>query len=166
MRFGRVWKGYALLFAGIVLAPGDGTAQGVQDACSYESCALWMKEASWFGRTSVVRGRMGTSVAQLDRSQELQDLFAASDSSRAYYARFVATDRRADRLAMVAATLAVAGLVVEVLDEGEGSSWSIGLELGAAGLLGLGSRPLRRQGKTEIARAIWWYNRQLHASVP
>jgi len=143
----------------LLLGCAPASAQVPRPSCSYQECALRIIDGGgYFGSPVVVRGREGYSVAIARRSATLDELFAANDSSAAYYARFETHERNADWFGWVGTGLMVFGFIADLA--GEGGVFSRSFLLYGGGLTvtyGL-AMPAQRRASTDLANAIWWYN--------
>lgn len=151
---------FALL--GLVLLCAPVHAQQPSIDCSYERCALRVVDSGgWFGGPVVVQGREGYSVAYARRSDTLANLFARSDSARAYYARFERHDRFADWSGWFGTGLMLTGFVFDIFGEGGLFSRSFFLYGGGLAVTYGVALPYQRRAATDLSNAIWWYNRAL-----
>ncbi len=146
----------------LLLLPSVASAQTARDSCSWEDCALRVRARGWFSPAKVVRGIDGVTVARFDRADTLRTLFGVSDSARAHYDLFAASDRRADALSGIGGALLLASVIVGVTDDDPDSPWAFGLSFAGLGLSLLAVRP-RSRSSTELETAIWWYNRSLRS---
>jgi len=150
----------ALLFLLVPLA--SASAQVAPDPCTYEACALRIIDGGgYFGSQVVVRGRVGYSVAYARRSATLDELFAANDSSAAYYAKFEKHEKYADWFGWAGTGLMLSGFVADLLGKGGLFSRSFLLYGGGLTLTYGVAMPEQRKASTNLSSAIWWYNQAL-----
>ena len=149
-----------VLAAFLLLIPGGLFAQGHSQPCSYDACALRLTGGGWFSQPKVVRGTSGVPVAAADRSDDLRELLASSDSAATFYARFETSDRHADRFGLLGGALLVAGAVAYLVDGSRDSTWPVVFYAGGLTIAIAASGP-RRRAVSELSTAMWWYNRDL-----
>jgi hypothetical protein len=143
---------------GIGLASG---AAAQELPCTWDRCALRFEEP-W-----LVAGASGERVGRLGvfSVPPLAERVRGVDSAEAYALRFVQRQSTGTILSILGGAMVI-GSYVWLYSEG---SWSDGgsattgplvLLLGGAGVGLVGSLKLR-SARHDMARAIWWYNREL-----
>jgi len=151
----------------LFLVPGVLSAQVPRASCTYESCALRVVDGGgYFGSQVVVQGREGYSLAPARRSDTLSDVFAANDSAAYYYSRFETHEEYADWSGWVGTGLMLTGFVLDIA--GGGGLFSKSFLFYGSGLAvtyGV-AMPQQRRASTNLANAIWWYNRSLRVQDP
>ena len=143
-----------ILAACIAALPTPSTAQE-PDGCTYDKCALMVK--SGFFRRSLVQGADEAHVASLLFLAPHLDLFAErSDSAARYYRSFHSKHNSGTWLALAGTALFAGAYIVE----GESDGVAIGLAIAGAGSIVIGTFRTAA-GRNDLARALWWYNREL-----
>jgi hypothetical protein len=151
-----------LVVLGLLLAVQAASAQQPQPACTYEACALRIIDGGgYFALPFVVQGREGYGVGPVRRSDALDHLFAVSDSSASYYAKFETQDLYADWFGWVGTGLLLTGFVVDIFGDGGLFSKSFLLYGGGLAVTWGVALPAERRAGTHLANAIWWYNQSL-----
>ena len=148
----------SLLSVVILLAPALAPAQEVPPACSFAACALRLERGGIFSGSKVLRGADGEFVGDYEPSTVLQDLFAAGDSTAAYYAEFTVAHRSAKRRSMIGLALSTVGLGVLFIS-GD-TTWGPVLHIGGL-VVEVTSAGPRAGAQRAFSRAVWWYNRGL-----
>ena len=149
-----------LALLGLILWGEVASAQ--EPPCSYQACALRVVDGGgYFALPVVVQGSVGYAVANVRRSDTLEDLFT-SDSAAAHYESFEFQDRIADWSGWVGSGLILAGLVADYIIGQDGVfSRSFFLYGGGAAVIWGVAMPAERRAMTEMSTAIWWYNQDL-----
>ena len=141
-----------IALAGLALVLGV-TAAPAQQACTYEQCALRMEE------NDVVAGQAGRKIGSLGfmRHTDMAQTFSASDSAAAHYAEFQDYYITGSLLSgLTGTTLTGVWIFRDKLSTG----YEIGIILSALVLGAVGNHHAKR-ARQGLARAIWWYNRDL-----
>ena len=135
---------------------------GSRDPCSYDACALRL-EPGWSGRR-LVRGTAGTPVAKLGLfGPDLVPFVQRSDSA-VVFARAYRRDRiRAVVLAFVGASVVGAAAAESQVFERNapdpsGGEWAAMIGGLAVSFVGF---HFQYRSERELARALWWHNRDL-----
>lgn len=126
-------------------------------ACTYDTCALRIRAASFLAPPTLVRGVAGTEVAPLTSFGEpLAPYFAGADSAYVQALRY-------DRISPTAGVLNIAGPAILIIGPML-TNWrerpiaSFTLLAGGVGMTLYGTH-LANTATDALNRAVWWYNR-------
>lgn len=146
------------------------TSGSPNDGCTYDLCALRIEEGI------VVQGLHGQQIATTGVLGGLSGRIDwRSDTARAYARRAESRQRTALLLRGASVVTSAAGTVFGYLALRDAGSFGGTASSGAGQTqlytaLGLGagswvlstlSRPVQRQARQQLARAVWWHNREL-----
>jgi hypothetical protein len=124
-----------------------------QQACTYDDCALRLEQ------NEVIAGKAGKKVGSLGFMSftDLTQTFSASDSAAAQYAVFRDYYNTGSLLSgLTGTTLTGVWIFRDKLSTG----YEIGIIISALVLGAVGNHHAKR-AEQSLARAIWWYNRDL-----
>jgi hypothetical protein len=151
----------AALVLGVGAVPAVGAQQVPAGPCTYDRCALRFEDP-WMvaGQAGMRVGRVGFLV-----SSHLAEWVRGSDSALAFAQRFEQRQSTGNILNVLGGLMVVGGYLWGMSE----SQWNGGggneagpliLILGGAGIGIAGSLQIRA-ARRDLARAIWWYNRDL-----
>jgi hypothetical protein len=146
----------------VLLLLAAGSAQAQAPACTYDTCALRLRNRFWTG-ISLVQGGDARRVARLGLFAPHIDLLAsANDSAKTHYLAFRTRQNRGGALLLVSAVFAGAagGLLREqaTYDDHKTLFWSL-LSVGFVFSVWGGADQV--SARDQLQQAIWYYNRGL-----
>lgn len=147
---------FTLLLAGCAPSPLHAQAR-TGASCTYDTCALRIRAASFIAPPMLVRGAAGTDVASLTPFGEpVAPYFAGADSAYAQALHY-------DRISPTAGVLNIAGPAILIVGPML-TNWrerpiaSFTLMAGGLGMTLYGTH-LANTATDALNRAVWWYNR-------
>lgn len=128
-----------------------------QEACTYDRCALRVE------MRNIVAGSQGIEKypLRLFSTPRLEDRLAISDSALAHYRVFTSNHVSANVWNLVGGSLLAFGMVDSISDA-DVMSTEVGIGVTVVGVIAslIGNNKTRK-AQNGLARAIWWYNREL-----
>jgi hypothetical protein len=146
-----------MVVAAVCLACAAVEAQAAD--CTYDRCALRVQFRR--GSMSVVQGIDANPVARIGLfAPDIGPLADGPAESQAHYELFRAAQNRAGRFGIVSGTLAVAALVVYLVDTDENDGVALGLAI-ASIPFSIGVSINAGKARDQLEQAIWFFNRVL-----
>lgn len=146
----------------LLLGLAAGSARAQTPTCTYDTCALRLRE-TFFGGSSVVQGLQARRVARLGIFAPHVDVLAsANDSAKAHYLAFRTQQNRGAGLLLVG--LVSAGVVGALAYDEQHFQDNKGLVIGSAVVsvtftIWGGAKQI--SARNHLQQSIWFYNRDL-----